>query len=203
MSWCSRTARSLSPTTWRGPSTGFRTRHRHTENPETPVSPPALQICPDGRILNKPSGEESVLNQEYRRFLIVRTDRIGDVILTLPMARALKLRRPDAHVAVLIRSYTAELARADRNVDEIIALDGGRPSWTGTIARLREAQFDVVFHTHPMARLAFIALLAGIPVRVGTGFRWYSFLFNRRVYEHRKDAARHELEYNLNLLGAV
>ena len=143
------------------------------------------------------------MNQEYRRFLIVRTDRIGDVILTLPMARALKLRRPDAHVAVLIRSYTAELARADRNVDEIIALDGGRPSWTGTIARLREAKFDVVFHTHPMARLAFITLLAGIPVRVGTGFRWYSFLFNRRVYEHRKDAARHELEYNLNLLGAV
>src|SRR3972149_2861379 len=162
MSWCSRTARSLSPTTWRGPSTGFRTRHRHTENPETPVSPPALQICPDGRILNKPSGEESVLNQEYRRFLIVRTDRIGDVILTLP---------PDAHVAVLIRSYTAELARADRNVDEIIALDGGRPSWTGTIARLREAKFDVVFHTHPMARLAFITLLAGIPVRGGRGSR--------------------------------
>jgi len=143
------------------------------------------------------------LNQEYRRFLIVRTDRIGDVILTLPMARALKRCRPDAHVAFLIRSYTAELAAADRNVDQIITLDDHLPSFTRTITELRESHFDVVIHTHPMPRLAFITLLAGIPVRVGTGYRWYSFLFNRRVYEHRKDAARHELEYNLNLLRAV
>jgi heptosyltransferase-2 len=48
-----------------------------------------------------------------------------------------------------------------------------------------------------------MTFLAGIPVRVGTGYRWYSWLFNRRVYEHRKDARRHELEYNLNLLQAI
>jgi heptosyltransferase-3 len=143
------------------------------------------------------------LNQEYRRFLIVRTDRIGDVILTLPMARALKRCRPDAHVAFLIRPYTAELAAADRNVDQVITLDDHAPSFSRTIAKLRDSHFDVVIHTHPMPSLAFITLLAGIPVRVGTGYRWYSFLFNRRVYEHRKDAARHELEYNLNLLGAL
>jgi len=143
------------------------------------------------------------LNQEYRRFLIVRTDRIGDVILTLPMVRALKRCRPDAHVALLIRSYTAELARADRLVDQIITLDDGAPSLRRTVRELRKGRFDVVVHTHPMPSLALVTLLAGIPVRVGTGYRWYSFLFNRRVYEHRKDAARHELEYNLNLLRAV
>ncbi|MGH2568391.1 MAG: glycosyltransferase family 9 protein, partial [Bacteroidota bacterium] len=38
---------------------------------------------------------------------------------------------------------------------------------------------------------------------VGTGYRWYSILFNRRVYEHRKTAERHELEYNFSLLAAV
>jgi ADP-heptose:LPS heptosyltransferase len=45
--------------------------------------------------------------------------------------------------------------------------------------------------------------ITGIPIRIGTGYRWYSFLFNRKVYEHRKDAQRHELEYNLNLLQAI
>ena len=45
--------------------------------------------------------------------------------------------------------------------------------------------------------------IAGIPLRIGTGYRWYSFLFNRKVYEHRKDARRHELEYNLNLLQTI
>jgi ADP-heptose:LPS heptosyltransferase len=37
-------------------------------------------------------------------------------------------------------------------------------------------------------------------LRIGTGYRWYSFLFNQRVFEHRKTAARHEAEYNLRLL---
>jgi heptosyltransferase-2 len=41
---------------------------------------------------------------------------------------------------------------------------------------------------------------ARIPERIGSGYRYYSLLFNKRVYEHRKDAKRHELEYNLNLL---
>ena len=36
--------------------------------------------------------------------------------------------------------------------------------------------------------------------RIGTGYRWYSFLFNQKVFEHRKNAERHELEYNINLL---
>jgi heptosyltransferase-2 len=45
--------------------------------------------------------------------------------------------------------------------------------------------------------------LARIPLRIGSGYRWYSFFFNRRWYEHRKDAAKHEVEYNLNLLRAI
>ena len=40
-------------------------------------------------------------------------------------------------------------------------------------------------------------------VRVGTGYRYYSFLFNRRVYTHRKTAERHEVEYNLDLLAPL
>jgi heptosyltransferase-2 len=45
--------------------------------------------------------------------------------------------------------------------------------------------------------------IARIPLRVGTGYRWYSFLFNKKMYEHRKTAQRHELEYNLNLLSVI
>ena len=40
-------------------------------------------------------------------------------------------------------------------------------------------------------------------MRIGTGYRYYSFLFNRRVYAHRKTAERHEVEYNLDLLAPL
>ena len=71
------------------------------------------------------------------------------------------------------------------------------------VAEVRTRNFDLVFHTHPSLRLALMTWLAGIPVRVGTGYRWYSFLFNRKVWEHRSDARFHELEYNLHLLNVV
>jgi len=68
---------------------------------------------------------------------------------------------------------------------------------------IRKRQFDTVILVHPTLRLAWLMFRSGIPVRVGTGYRAYSFLLNRRVYEHRKDALRHEAEYNLNLLAPL
>lgn len=143
------------------------------------------------------------MDQAHRRFLIVRTDRVGDVVLTLPMARVLKRLRPGAHVAMLIHSYTAELVAADPDVDQVISFEEHSPPIGRLASELRKSRFDVAFHTHARPGFAAMSALAGIPVRVGSGYRWYSFLFNRRVFEHRKDAARHELEYNLNQLRAA
>jgi len=162
----------------------------------------SLYISGIQRILKTMASKSTV---RPKRILIIRTDRIGDVILTLPMAKVVKKHDPDAIVGMLVRGYTSELVEADNAVTEIIHEDsGGAPvPITALIRRLRGGRFDAAVHTHPRFRLALAVLLAGIPLRVGTGYRWYSFLFNRRVYEHRKTAERHELEYNLNLLSAI
>ena len=141
------------------------------------------------------------MERTFRRFLIVRNDRIGDVILTLPMAQLLRRHYPGASIAMLVRRYTEELVRGHPCVDEVVVSDD--PPLLALAAELRKGAYDVVFHTRPRFRLAFVTWLAGIPVRVGTGYRWYSPLFNRRVFEHRKDARFHELEYNLHLLEAI
>jgi ADP-heptose:LPS heptosyltransferase len=36
-----------------------------------------------------------------KRFLLIRTDRIGDTILTLPAVTALRIRYPDSFIAFL------------------------------------------------------------------------------------------------------
>ncbi len=66
--------------------------------------------------------------------------------------------------------------------------------------RLKAYRFDAVILLHPTGRLAWAVWLAGIPVRIGTAFRSYSFLFNRRVKQHRKFSLKHELEHNLELV---
>ena len=121
------------------------------------------------------------------------------------MAQALKRHFPEAVVGMLIRQYTAEMVEGNSAVDQILYYDdGSRPlPFFTLVAALRTGDFDIVFHTHPRFRLALVTWIARIPLRIGTGYRWYSFLFNRKMFEHRKYARRHELEYNLSLLKVV
>jgi heptosyltransferase-3 len=139
------------------------------------------------------------------RILVVRTDRLGDVILTLPMLALLRTRYPDAYLGMLLSRYTGEIVRNHPHVNVLLWNDeGGQPRPAADIVReIRAQRFDTVFLVHPTPRLAWIMVRAGIQVRIGTGYRYYSVLFTHRVFEHRKDARHHELEYNLRLLSAL
>ncbi len=121
------------------------------------------------------------------------------------MARVLRENYPCARVSFLLRAYTKELAEGRQDIDNILladSSDGAKPFFT-LLAEVRKQRYDLVVLAFPTFRLALVMFLAGIPTRVGTGYRWYSFLFNRRVYEHRKTAEKHELEYNLSLLEFI
>ena len=140
-----------------------------------------------------------------RRILLVRTDRIGDVILSTPVAIALKKHFPETEVAFLVREYTRPLVQSCPAVDSVLSLESfqspqGKLRIRALVRYLREQKFDAVVHLHPRAELAWAAWLAQIPKNIGTGYRFFSFLFSHRIYEHRKTAARHEAEYNLRLL---
>ncbi len=140
-----------------------------------------------------------------RRILVVRTDRLGDVVLSTPVFSALRRRFPLGCLAVLLRPYTVELVEGHPDVDLILSddRDGKHRSLKGLIRLIREIRrhgFDIAILLHPTFRLALACRLARIPVRIGTGYRGYSLLFNRRIYQHRKSSGRHELDLNFDLL---
>lgn len=143
--------------------------------------------------------------QPLQRILVVRTDRLGDVVLTLPVLSLLRSCYPQAHLSMLLRRYTGEIVEGNIYVNSLLWYDDpDGPLPFRTLLRIvRRERFDAAIVARPTLRLALLVFLAGIPLRVGTGYRAYSILFNRRVFEHRRTAARHELEYNLNLLAAV
>lgn len=143
-----------------------------------------------------------VKQQRLQNILVVRTDRIGDVILTLPTIEALKSKFPNAHIAMLLNSYTAGLAEGIADVLIYNREIAPKPFFE-MLAELRRARFDAVVVAFPRFRIALLLWLAGIPVRIGTGYRWYSFLFNKKIFEHRKTAEKHEAEYNLSLLKGL
>lgn len=139
------------------------------------------------------------------KFLIIRTDRIGDVILTTPIASAIKQFVSDAHVTLLCRQETAIIGERNSDIDNVVTIDekGKNKSFFRLARDLRTENYDCAIIVHPTFQLAFLAVAAKIPVRIGTGYRFYSHLFTNRRYEHRKESVKHEVEYNLGLLEEI
>ena len=120
----------------------------------------------------------------FQRILIVRTDRLGDVVLTLPLLPVLRRRYPTAHIAMLLRRYTGEIVKGNPYANELLWYDddNGLVPFRKMSHVLRKENFDAVIVVYPTLRLAFLMFWSRIPVRIGTGYRYYSFLFNRRVF---------------------
>ena len=139
---------------------------------------------------------------EPKNLLVVRTDRIGDVILSLPLAELIKKHFPKCKVTYLLREYTECLAHNHPFIDSILLLKeaNGNPLIFENVKMLRKYNFDSSVIVYPTFQTALITFLSRIKNRIGTGYRSYSFLFNHKIYEHRKHAEKHELEYNVNLL---
>ena len=127
------------------------------------------------------------------QYCIFRTDRIGDLVLTLPMAEAIKRSDPAARVTFCVQEYTRPLLSLAFHIDDVIAIGGRDPD--GGVRRfasmLRERRIDCAVFAYPRPRLVLAAALARIPVRIGTGYRWYSPLLTHRRAERRRDGDSH------------
>ncbi len=141
-----------------------------------------------------------------KHIILSRTDAVGDLILTLPVARAIKERLPDCQVTMLVSRYTAPLITQEKYLDRVIALPG-RALETGQIravARdLKKLHAAAIIYFFPRLSLALAGWLAKIPVRVGTGRRAYSMFFNKRINLARRFSGKHELELNYLLAESL
>jgi ADP-heptose:LPS heptosyltransferase len=139
---------------------------------------------------------------EVRNIIISRTDGIGDVVLTLPMAGLLKKMIRGCRITFLGRSYTKAVLESCSHVDDFI-------DWDELANQDREMQVtflkgfgaDAIIHVLPRKPIAQLAKLAGIPVRIGTTGRWYHWpTCNRMVRFSRRRSSYHEAQLNTILL---
>ncbi len=134
------------------------------------------------------------------KVLIVRTDRIGDVILTLPLAHIIRERYPNAEVSFLVRGYTAPLTKSNPDIKDTVILPERREEWGRIRDILRKKLYDTAIVLSPSFAITWLIVTAGIKNRIGTANRWYGFLYNYRIHDHRSEVAFHELEYNVRSL---
>lgn len=132
------------------------------------------------------------------RIVVSRTDNLGDVILTLPLLGFLKAVRPGIRITFVGKKYTKAIldhcAHVDRFLDreEVLASPG----------LLQQERADTILFVFPDRQLARLARQLNIPHRVGTGHRWFNWIYcNYRVGFSRVRSREHESNLNFKLLS--
>ncbi|HXB06209.1 MAG TPA: hypothetical protein VNW04_03820, partial [Puia sp.] len=137
-----------------------------------------------------------------RTCIISRTDAIGDVVLTLPVAGVLKELYPQARLLFLGRSYTEDVVTASVHIDGFLNWDEYKTLPPAEAAQaLTATGADTIIHVFPDRQIARLAKKAGIKERIGTTNRVYHWLTcNRLVKLSRRHSPFHEAQLNLQLL---
>ena len=141
---------------------------------------------------------------DFKRILIVRTDRIGDVLLSTPVIEELRRAYPNAYIAMMTSPYAKEVVSGNPYLDEVIVYDKDKRqrSWRSSLKfsrNLKKKRFDAAIILHPTNRVHLVTFFAGIPKRVGLN-RKLGFLLTDRIEHTKQLGEKHEIEYNLDIL---
>ena len=136
-----------------------------------------------------------------RRIIVSRTDRLGDVVLTLPLLGLLRERWPEAEVIALVREYARPIVAASKHVSGVAVWPEHHAATDlERAALLRAIGADTILHVFPRREVAAAARAAGIPRRIGTARRWFHWLTcTERINVSRKRSSLHEAQLNLKL----
>ncbi|MBI3324562.1 MAG: glycosyltransferase family 9 protein [Candidatus Omnitrophica bacterium] len=146
-------------------------------------------------------------SQLPNRIVVIRLDRIGDVVLSTPVIQALREAFPSAFIAMMVRPVCRELVEGNPSLNEVVLYDkdGAHRGWLGGLRfalGLRRFGFDTALVLHPTVRSHVMVWLAGIPARIGYG-RKAGWLLTRRLPHRKHEGAKSEAAYALEMLRAV
>jgi ADP-heptose:LPS heptosyltransferase len=127
------------------------------------------------------------------RLLIVRPDRVGDVIISTSCITPIRQFFPRS----ALYFYAAERMRP--LLDDHPGLDGflSNPSQIGPL------KLDAVIHLHPDSACYRGARDANVPVRIGYQQRFLTRYLTHSLPDHRSEGIKHEAAYNFDLLQLV
>jgi ADP-heptose:LPS heptosyltransferase len=138
------------------------------------------------------------------RILVLRYDRLGDMVLSTGILKAIALAQPTVTIDVLASPRNAAVLDHNPYVGQVFAITPRRPwSSLGVLARARRAHYDAVLDVMVMApSLTTMLLIAivGARHRIGLGDRGNGSLFTLPVA--RLPEAEHYVDHSAALLAA-
>ena len=154
---------------------------------------------------------------DCKRILIVKLSSIGDVVMTTPVAKALREAYPDSYIAWIVEDKSKDVVVGNPHLDHVIVCN--RHQAAGTILgrtigflsglarlgpELRALKFDVAIDFQGLFRSALVAWASGARHRLGydNAREGASFFYTARLStrQHKIRGPQHYLSM-LELLG--
>ena len=114
---------------------------------------------------------------ELRRILLMRIERIGDLVMTLEAIRDVRAVAADAEIDLVVGSWNASLARAIPSVSRVLTMDAGWlsreagaqsfASLVGTARSWRAQRYDLVINFEPDLRSNYLVAASRAQWTVG------------------------------------
>lgn len=102
-----------------------------------------------------------------RNILIIKPSSLGDIVHSLPVAKAVRQIFPDASIVWLVKDEWSEILKGNPYIDEIISFPFSFKKIARLIGILRKKRFDLVVDIQCLFRSGLIGYLAGVPIRIG------------------------------------
>jgi len=143
------------------------------------------------------------MGSTLEKVLLIRIDRIGDLVLSLPVEDGLRRFDPGAKFSWWITKglgFVAEASQPERQFREV----NSAFSWSQFISLWKELRRDrpkIAIVLHAPWWVSLVLFFSRIPFRIGPRSQWHQILFlNQSIRQKRSDARFHELEYNYRLV---
>jgi len=142
--------------------------------------------------------------------LLLRLERIGDLVMALDAVRAVRLLAPEATIDLVVGSWNEGLARLVGGIDRVETLDArwlargaGGVGWRQLVGRARQwrrRRYDLAINFEGDVRSHALLAVSGAPTRVGFEMAGGGPLLTVRVPH---DPKRHVADNALRLVAAA
>lgn len=133
--------------------------------------------------------------------LVIRPDRLGDVVLSTPVYASIKRSLPEARVTALVDRATADVLKDNPFIEETLILDRKSP-WK-VIRQIMRNRYDLALNLNKQfsATASLLTLFSRARLRVGYQHPENAWAYDIRVPVGEEN--RHEIQNNLELLRAL
>jgi len=136
---------------------------------------------------------------DIKRIIVSRTDKIGDLVLSIPSFYMLRKMYPEVEIVVLVRKYNYEIVENLPYIDRVLKIDDYRQK--ELLEKIKHFKADVFIALYNDSYVAQLAKASKAKWRIGPLSKVNSFLtYNKGVWQKRSKSVKNEADYNLDLI---